>query len=81
MAKPANLSGTVNTRASPGGRPPGATIAASIGYRNLISGQSQAVKTYVYSTSASLEAGKTVASVTLPAESAGDIGIFAIGAG
>jgi predicted alpha-1,2-mannosidase len=57
------------------------TIAASVGYRNLISGQSQAVKTYIYSTSASLESGKTVASVTLPAESSGDVGIFAIGAG
>jgi hypothetical protein len=61
--------------------PPEDTIAASIGYRNLISGQSQAVTTYIYSTSGSLESGKTVASVTLPAESAGDIGVFAIGAG
>jgi hypothetical protein len=41
---------------------------------------SQAVPTYVYATSAALEAGKTVAGVTLPIASGGSIGIFAIGA-
>ncbi|HUN33976.1 MAG TPA: GH92 family glycosyl hydrolase [Trebonia sp.] len=56
-------------------------IAASIPYRDLTSGISQPVKTYLYGTSAALEAGKTVASVTLPTGSGGDIGIFAIGAG
>jgi hypothetical protein len=59
--------------------PAGDTIAATTGYRNLISGGSQPVKTYIYGTSAALESGKTVASVTLPTASGGDIGIFAIG--
>jgi hypothetical protein len=57
------------------------TIAATAPYRDLTSGISQQVKTYIYATSASLESGKTVASVTLPTGSGGDIGIFAIGAG
>jgi predicted alpha-1,2-mannosidase len=61
--------------------PPSDTIAAAIPYRNLTSGISQPVKTYIYATSAALESGKTVASVTLPTGSGGDIGIFAIGAG
>jgi predicted alpha-1,2-mannosidase len=61
--------------------PPSDTIAATTPYRNLTGGISQQVKTYIYGTSAALEAGKTVASVTLPAASGGDIGIFAIGAG
>jgi hypothetical protein len=46
--------------------PPSDTIAASTPYRNLTSGGSQPVTTYIYGTSAALEAGKTVASVTLP---------------
>jgi predicted alpha-1,2-mannosidase len=57
------------------------TIAATTGYRNLTSGISQPVTTYIYSLSAALESGKTVASVTLPTGSGGDIGIFAIGSG
>jgi predicted alpha-1,2-mannosidase len=61
--------------------PPSDTIAVAIPYRNLTSGISQPVKTYVYATSATLEAGKTVASITLPSGSSGNIGIFAIGAG
>jgi predicted alpha-1,2-mannosidase len=61
--------------------PPSDTIAATTPYRDLTSGISQPVKTYIYGTSAALEAGKTVASVTLPIASGGDIGIFAIGAG
>jgi hypothetical protein len=61
--------------------PPSDTIAAATPYRDLTSGISQPVKTYIYATSAALEAGKTVASVTLPTGSGGDIGIFAIGAG
>jgi predicted alpha-1,2-mannosidase len=60
--------------------PPSDTIAATMPYRDLTSGISQPVKTYLYATSATLEAGKTVASVTLPSGSSGDIGIFAIGA-
>lgn len=59
--------------------PAGDTIAATTAYRNLTSGASQPVKTFIYSTSAALQAGKTVASVTLPTGSGGDIGIFAIG--
>jgi predicted alpha-1,2-mannosidase len=60
---------------------PGDTIVATTPYRNRTSGISQAVPTYVYATSAALQAGKTVASVTLPVASGGDIGVFAIGAG
>jgi len=60
--------------------PPSDTIAATTPYRDLTSGESQPVTTYIYGTSAALEAGKTVASVTLPTGSGGDIGIFAIGA-
>jgi hypothetical protein len=59
--------------------PAGDTIAATTAYRNLTSGGSQPVKTFIYSTSAALQAGTTVASVTLPTGSGGDIGIFAIG--
>jgi hypothetical protein len=54
---------------------------AKIPYRNLIDGGSQAVNMYVYATSATLDAGKTVASVTLPTGSGGNMGIFAIGSG
>jgi len=57
------------------------TIAATTTHRNLTSGGSQPVTTYIYGTSAALQAGKTVASVTLPTASGGNIGIFAIGAG
>jgi predicted alpha-1,2-mannosidase len=57
------------------------TIVAKTPYRDLTSGISQQVTTYIYSTSAALESGKTVASVTLPTGTNGDIGIFAIGAG
>jgi predicted alpha-1,2-mannosidase len=60
---------------------PGDTIVATTPYRDRISGITQAVTTYVYATSAALEAGKTVASVTLPVASGGDIGVFAIGSG
>jgi predicted alpha-1,2-mannosidase len=61
--------------------PPSDTVAVAIPYRNLTSGIGQPIKTYIYATSAALEAGKTVASVTLPGGSSGNIGIFAIGAG
>jgi predicted alpha-1,2-mannosidase len=60
---------------------PADTIVAKIPYRNLIDGSKQPVTMYVYATSAALEPGKTVASVTLPVSSGGNIGIFAIGAG
>jgi hypothetical protein len=52
----------------------GDTIAATPAYRNLISGGSQPVKSYIYGTSAALESGKTVASVTLPTASGGTSG-------
>jgi hypothetical protein len=54
---------------------------AATPYRNRTSGVTQPVTTYVYSFSAALQAGKTVASVTLPTASGGLIGVFAIGAG
>jgi predicted alpha-1,2-mannosidase len=60
---------------------PSDTIVAKIGYRDLIDGSSQPVPMYVYATSAVLDPGKTVASVTLPTASGGNIGIFAIGTG
>jgi hypothetical protein len=60
---------------------PGETVVAKTPYRDVIDGTSQPVPTYVYAISAALEPGKTVASVTLPTASGGDIGIFAIGTG
>ena len=60
---------------------PSDTVVAKIPYRDLIDGGSQAVTMYVYATSATLDPGKTVASVTLPTASGGNIGIFAIGSG
>jgi Glycosyl hydrolase family 92 len=60
---------------------PSDTIVAKIPYRDLIDGTSQPVAMYVYATGAELQPGKTVASVTLPTASGGNIGIFAIGAG
>ena len=60
---------------------PSDTIVASTPHRNTIEGTSQSVTTYVYATSAALDSGKTVASVTLPIASGGSIGIFAIGSG
>ena len=56
--------------------PPNRSVIAAV-----IDGTSQPVPTYVYAISATLEPGKTVASVTLPTASGGDIGIFAIGIG
>jgi hypothetical protein len=60
---------------------PSDTNVATIAYRDTIDGTSQPVPTHVYATSAALDSGKTVASVTLPIASGGSIGIFAIGAG
>jgi hypothetical protein len=54
--------------------PAGDTIAATTAYRNLTSAGSQPVKTFIYSTSAALQAGTTVASVTLPTGSGGTSG-------
>ncbi|GAA2038591.1 GH92 family glycosyl hydrolase [Catenulispora yoronensis] len=51
---------------------------ATAAYRNS-GGGSQTLNTYVFSTDATLTSGKTVASVTLPTASGGDLHIFAIG--
>jgi hypothetical protein len=53
-------------------------IAASIPYRNNAGGRDE-IKTNLFSSSVSLAAGKTVASVTLPSHTdAGAIHVFAI---
>jgi predicted alpha-1,2-mannosidase len=57
----------------------GDTVAVTTPYRNIDDGTSDGVKTYVYSVSAALQSGKTVASVTLPNPSNGFIGVFDIG--
>src|ERR1700759_3055347 len=57
----------------------GDTVAATTPYRNIDDGTSDGVKTYVYSVSAALQSGKTVASVTLPNPANGYIGVFDIG--
>jgi predicted alpha-1,2-mannosidase len=58
---------------------PADTMAVTTSHRNIDDGTQDAVTTYVYSVSAALQPGKTVASVTLPTGSGGDIGVFAIG--
>ncbi len=58
---------------------PGDTIAVKSSHRNIDDGTQDQVATYVYSVSAALQSGKTVASVTLPSASGGTIGVFAIG--
>src|SRR5262249_22450382 len=52
-----------------GGFPPafGNTTAVSTDYRNGTSGNNQMVKTFIFSAATSLQAGKTLASITLPA--------------
>ncbi len=57
---------------------PGDTTVASMDYRNSTSGKPEKVKTYIFATSGTLTAGKTVSSVTLPNPSA-TMHIFAIG--
>jgi predicted alpha-1,2-mannosidase len=57
------------------------TVAATTPYRNDTSGGNQAITTYLYATSAALQSGKTVSSITLPNPSGGDFHVFAIGAG
>jgi len=59
---------------------PGDKIVARLPYRNTVAGRRQHVSTYAFSTSVPLQAGKSVASVTLPGAS-GAIHVFAIGAG
>jgi hypothetical protein len=59
----------------------GNDTVAVMPYRNWATGTSQTTATYVYATSVALEAGKTVASVTLPAQPAGQsaLHVFAVG--
>ncbi len=53
---------------------------ATTPYRNSISGKPQTINTYVFSTTIPITAGKTVASITLPATTnQGAIHVFAVG--
>lgn len=63
-----------------GGFPPlpGNTIAATMPYRNYSGNQRDNVTTYVFATRAPVSVAKTVASITLPQASGGDMHIFAI---
>jgi hypothetical protein len=57
----------------------GNSIGATVSYRNTSSGQ-QTVKTYVFYANVTVQAGKTIQSVTLPATvSQGALHVFAIG--
>ncbi|WP_295698452.1 GH92 family glycosyl hydrolase [Lapillicoccus sp.] len=58
---------------------PGNTTAVSTTYRNASGNQQDPVKTFAFSVSAPLTAGKTVASITLPMSMGGDAHVFAIG--
>lgn len=60
---------------------PGEAVAATMPYRNKSSGSSQTAPTYLYTMNVALEAGKTVASVTLPANVNGELHVFAIATG
>lgn len=59
----------------------GNDTVAVMPYRNWATGTSETIATRVYATSVALEPGKTVASVTLPAQPGGqgDLHIFAMG--
>jgi hypothetical protein len=60
----------------------GNTVVARMPYRNSVGGTSQSRITYVVSATAPIPAGKTVATLTLPASvSAGSFHVFAIGLG
>lgn len=60
----------------------GNVTAATMTYRNHATGTSQTVKTYVFAAAAALPAGRTVASVTLPAVvDQGQLHVFAIATG
>ena len=58
---------------------PSNNIVATTQYRNNPSNAGNNVKTYVYATSAALQPGKTVASVTLPTPTGGTFHVFDIG--
>jgi predicted alpha-1,6-mannanase (GH76 family) len=54
------------------------TTVATMGYRNT-GGAPQSVATYVFATSAGLNSGEIVDSVTLPVSGGGDMHVFAVG--
>ncbi len=55
-------------------------IAAAMPYRNSASGSSQQIGTKIFTTNVALQAGKTVASVTLPSRAdQGELHVFALG--
>ncbi len=59
--------------------PYGNTIAASMTYRNTVNGQ-QTINTYVFETEVTVQASKTIQSVTLPTTvTGGDLHVFSIG--
>lgn len=59
----------------------GNAVVAQTLYRNTSSGGQQPLTLHLFSASASLQAGKTVATVTLPTPSGGQLHVFAIGGG
>lgn len=60
----------------------GNTFAVTTGYRDTASGGRDTVKAYLFSATGSLAAGKTVASVTLPADvGGGQLHVFAFATG
>ncbi|HEY3871918.1 MAG TPA: GH92 family glycosyl hydrolase [Actinocrinis sp.] len=62
--------------------PAGASVAATLGYRNTSGGSSQINPTYLFTSTVALQSGKTVASITLPSQvSSGELHVFAISVG
>ena len=63
-----------------GGFPPvpGNSIAVAMPYRNAAGNQRDNVKTYVFAMEAPVSVAKTVASITLPQATGGDMHVFAI---
>ena len=61
----------------------GNTIAVTTPYRDIVgSGKTDNVKTYIYAADSALTAGKTVSSVTLPADvDQGQFHVFSIAFG
>src|SRR5207247_11260963 len=57
---------------------PGNTIAVAMPYRNAAGNQRDNVNTYVFAMQAPVSVAKTVASITLPQATGGDMHVFAI---
>jgi predicted alpha-1,2-mannosidase len=57
---------TVSSSDWAGGPGPGETAVATMPYRNMVSGGSQALTMYVYATTVPVDSAKTVASITFP---------------